>query len=120
MGISVERGPDMDLRLTEFTLIAPEERLAGNGTIAHAEGVPIRNQALSVDLEMGARGHLARILDLVGLLKEGQDALGYRQLNQPIHLGGSLRNIDQSQWRDLLVQASIKKGGGLFDKLLGR
>jgi len=120
MGISVERGPDMDLRLTEFTLIAPEERLAGKGTIAHAEGVPIRDQALSVDLEMGARGHLARILDLVGLLKEGQDALGYRQLNQPIHLGGSLRNIDQSQWREMLIQASIKKGGGLFDKLLGR
>ena len=120
MGISVERGPDMDLRLTEFTLIAPEERLAGKGTIAHAEGVPIRNQALSVDLEMGARGHLARILDLVGLLKEGQDALGYRQLNQPIHLGGSLRNIDQSQWREMLIQASIRKGGGLFDKLLGR
>ena len=69
---------------------------------------------------MGARGHLARILDLVGLLKEGQDELGYRQLNQPIQLGGSLRNIDQSQWREMLVQASIKKGGGLFDKLLGR
>jgi hypothetical protein len=57
---------------------------------------------------------------MVGLLKDGQDELGYRPLNQPIRLGGSLRNIDQSQWREMLVQASIKKGGGLFDKLLGR
>ena len=120
MGVSAERGPDMDIRLTEITLIAPEERLTGKGRIAYAEGTAVPDQALSVDFEMGARGHLAKILDVVGLLKDGQDELGYRPLNQPIRLGGSLRNIDQSQWRDLLVQASIKKGGGLFDKLLGR
>jgi hypothetical protein len=120
MGVSAERGADMDIRLTEITLIAPEERLAGRGRIAYAEGTAVADQALSVDLDFGARGHLARILDLVGLLKDEQDALGYRQLSQPVHLGGSLRRIDQSQWRDMLVQAPIKKGGGLFDKLLGR
>jgi hypothetical protein len=121
MSISAERGPDLDIRLTEVTLIAPEERLTGRGRIAYAEGVPISDQALSVDLDMGARAHVAKVLDLLGLLKEGQDELGYRLLNQPIHLGGSLRNVDQSQWKDMLLQAPlIKKGGGLFDKLLGR
>ena len=30
------------------------------------------------------------------------------------------QNIDQSQWREMLVQAPLRKGGGLFDKLLGR
>jgi hypothetical protein len=120
MGVAAERGPDMDIRLTEITLIAPEERLSGRGKITYAEGVPVRGQALSVDLEMGARGHLAKILDLVGLLKEEQDPLGYRPLTQPVHLGGTLRSIDQSQWKDMLVQASLRKGSGLFDKLLGR
>jgi len=120
MGVSAERGADRDIHLTEITLIAPEERLAGRGAIAYADGVAIRDQALSVDLDMGARGHLAGVLDLVGLLRDGQDALGYRQLNQTIHLGGSLRSVDQSQWRDMLIQAPLKKGGGLFDKLLGR
>jgi hypothetical protein len=120
MGVSAERGPDMDIRLTEITLIAPEERLAGKGRIAYAEGTAVPDQALSVDLEMGARAHVAKALDLVGLLKDGQDDLGYRPLNQPVHLGGSLRAIDPSQWRETLLQASLKKGGGLFDKLLGR
>jgi hypothetical protein len=121
MSISAERGADRDIRLTEITLIAPEERLTGKGRIAYAEGVPVRDQALSVDLEMGTRGHVAKVLDMLGLLREGQDELGYRLLSQPIHLGGALRSIDQSQWKDMLLQAPlIKKGGGLFDKLLGR
>ena len=120
MGVSAERGPDMDIRLTEITLIAPEERLEGKGRIAYAEGTAVADQALAVDLDMGARGHLAKILDLLGLLKDGQDELGYRPLNQPIHLGGSLRGVDPGQWRETLLQAPLKKGGGLFDKLLGR
>jgi hypothetical protein len=54
------------------------------------------------------------------MLKEGQDEFGYTQLYQPIHLGGTLRSVDQSQWREMLVQAPLRKGGGLFDKLLGK
>jgi hypothetical protein len=69
---------------------------------------------------MGVRGQLAKFLDLVGMLKDGQDQLGYTQLYQTIRLGGTLRNVDQSQWRDMLVQAPLRKGGGLFDKLLGK
>ena len=120
MSVEVERGTDMDLRITALTLIAPEARLTGTGRVSHAEGVLIQDQPLSVDLNLSVRGATGRFLDTVGLLAEGQDELGYTPLNQPIHLGGTLRAIDQSQWKDMLVQASLRKGGGLFDKLLGR
>jgi hypothetical protein len=120
MSVSAERGADLDIRFTEITLIAPEERLTGSGRVAYIEGTPIRDQPLSVDLDMGVRGQLAKFLDLVGMLKDGQDQLGYTQLYQTIRLGGTLRNVDQSQWRDMLVQAPLRKGGGLFDKLLGK
>ena len=120
MSISVERGADLDLRVTEITLIAPDERLTGKGTITHQDGVPIRDQPLSIDLDMGVQGRLGKFLDDVGMLKEGQDEFGYTQLYQPIHLGGTLRSVDQSQWREMLVQAPLRKGGGLFDKLLGK
>jgi hypothetical protein len=69
---------------------------------------------------MGVRGQLGKFLAVVGMLKDGHDELGYTELYQVIHLGGSLQNIDQSQWREMLVQAPLRKGGGLFDKLLGR
>ncbi len=120
MSVAAERGPDKNIRITEISLIAPEERLTGTGGIAYVEGTPIRDQPLSIDLDMGVRGHLEKFLDLVGMLKDGQDALGYTQLYQTIHLGGTLRNVDQSQWRDMLVQAPLRKGSGLFDKLLGK
>jgi hypothetical protein len=120
MSLAAERGPDMDIRLTEITLLAPEERLAGTGRISFVQGTPVRDQPLSIDLEMGVRGQLGKFLDVVGMLKDGQDTLGYSPLYQPIHLGGTLRNVDQSQWRDMLVQAPLRKGGGLFDKLLGK
>ena len=48
------------------------------------------------------------------MLKEGRDELGYTQLYQPIHLGGTLRNIDHSQWKEMLIQAPLRKGGGLY------
>ena len=57
----------------------------------------------------------------VGMLKDdGRDDLGFAQLYQPVHLGGTLRDIDQDQWRDMLVRAPLRKAGGLFDKLLGK
>ena len=89
-----------------------------------SDGTPIRDQPLSVTLEMGARGaslsgKFARTL--VGMLKDG---LGRARLTPPstwpIRLGGTLHNVDQSQWREMLVQAPLRKGGGLFDKLLGK
>jgi hypothetical protein len=120
MNLTAERGADLDLRFTEISLIAPEVRITGTGRISHADGVPIEWQPLSVDLDMGVRGKLGGFLGIIGMLKEGRDELGYTQLYQPIHLGGTLRNIDHSQWKEMLIQAPLRKGGGLFDKLLGK
>ena len=120
MTVTAERVADMDLRLTEINLISPEVRVTGTGRVTYAPGLALQDQPLSVDLELGARGQLGKVLDVVGLLSDERDSLGYAKLVQPIHLGGTLRAVDQSQWKDLLVQASLKKGGGLFDKLLGR
>jgi len=120
MNISAERGADLNIRITEFTLLAPDERVTGTGRITYEEGVPIRAQPLTIDLDLGVQGRLGKILAIVGMLREGQDELGYTQLYQPIHLGGTLQRIDQSQWREMLIQAPLRKGSGLIEKLLGR
>ena len=118
MSVTAERGSDLDLRLTQISLIAPEERLNGTGRISHAQDVPLEDQPLTLDFDVAARGRLARGLDLVGLLRDQPDDLGYTPLYQPVHLGGTLRHVDDSQWRDMLVQAPLRKGTGLIDKLL--
>ncbi len=121
MNVVASRGDDLDLHFTEISLIAPEEHLTGTGTVTQVDGVSIRDEPLSVDLVLAVRGRLETLMGIVGMLKEGGgDELGYTPIYQPIHLGGTLRDIDQSQWRDMLVRAPLRKAGGLFDKLLGR
>ncbi len=121
VSVTAVRGADLNIILRQFALIAPEERIAGSGSITYQEGIPIRSQPLALDLDIGARGRLGIILGIVGMLKEdGPDELGYTPLYQTVHLGGTLQSIDQSQWREMLVQAPLRKGSRLFDKLLGR
>jgi hypothetical protein len=121
MTVVAARGSDLDLHLTEISLVAPEEHLTGTATVTHVDGVPVGDQPLSADLQLGVRGRLETLLGIVGMLKDGGlDGLGYAQLYQTIHLGGTLADIDQSQWRDMLVRAPLRKAGGLFDKLLGK
>lgn len=120
LSLSLERGPDLDIAIKAIALTAPEERITGEGRITHVPGVPVGAQPLSVDLDVGARGALAKFMGVVGLLADGQDELGYTHLYEPVQLRGSLQRVDRSQLRQMLLQAPLRKGGGLFDKLLGR
>ena len=65
-------------------------------------------------------GSIATLLGSIGLLSGKQDDLGYTQMGQPFHLGGTLNAIDASQWQAALVKSALHKAtGGLLDKLLG-
>ncbi|HEY1792317.1 MAG TPA: hypothetical protein VGG34_05325 [Opitutaceae bacterium] len=120
MSLSAHRAGDLDIAVGELTLLSPEVRIGGTARITHVDGVPVRDQPLSVDLDVAARGQLAKFLDTVGMLKDGQDGLGYTPLYQGVHLGGTLSHVDQSQWKEMLEQAPLRRGSGLIDKLLGK
>jgi uncharacterized protein involved in outer membrane biogenesis len=118
---TASRGPDLDIHLTEFTLIAPEERLTGTGAITYSAGMPIAGRPLNVDLQFSAQGRVAALAGGVGLMRDEKDDLGYTRLAQPIHLGGTLSRIDESQFREMLIQAALRKAAGsILDKLLGK
>jgi hypothetical protein len=118
--LSLARGADLDVVISELALTAPEERITGTGRITYVADTGVDSQPLSLDLDMGVRGSLSKVMGPVGLLTEGQDELGYTHLYEPIQLRGTLRHVDRSQLSQMLVQAPLRKGGGLFDKLLGR
>ncbi len=121
LSVTVERGADRNIRLSEFALISPEVRLGGTGTVTYQEGTPVGAQPLDLTLQVGARGRTGSLLKSAGLLGESTDDLGYAALASPVHLGGSLREPDPGQWRDLLVKAALRKAAGnLLDKLLGK
>jgi len=111
MSATITQGPDRVMRLTDLTVIAADEHLTGSGQIAFAPGKPLAAQALRLDLQFGAKGQPAKLLTTAALLSAQKDPLGYALLNQPIHFGGTLAQIDDRQWRDLLAKAAVPPPG---------
>ncbi len=103
------REPDGSIRLEDLALTAAEVRLTGSGRMNHMEGLPLRAQPLSLDLQFGARNAMATLLATGGLLSSRKDSLGYTLMERPIHLSGTLGHIDDAQWRDLLAEAAERK-----------
>jgi hypothetical protein len=106
---TIVREPDHSLRILDLAAVAPEEHLTGSGEITFAPGKPVAAQPLSLDLRFGARGQPAKLLQKAGLLSAAQDKLGYSLLNQPVHFGGTLAQIDGREWHDLLAKAATQK-----------
>ncbi len=121
ISVVAHRGANLDIRCTEFALIAPELRLSGSGLVAHLKDVPVADQPLTFDGELSARGGLAASLNAVGLLGDQKDDLGYTKMSQPLHLGGTLSDPDGTQWEETLVKTALHKAtGSLLNKLLGK
>lgn len=105
------------IRLTEIALNATHAQLTGSGEIGYVKDQPLRAQPLSLELKFGAKGRIAQLLETAGLLSTDKSEQGYTLLRQPVHFGGTLEQIDNSAWRDLLLKAATatperaKKGG---------
>jgi len=100
---------DRTIGLSEISMTAPDERLTGKGQIGYAKGLALRDQAISLDLQVWVRGKLAELLATAGLLSAQKDAAGYCLLGESVHLGGTLGNIDVTRWHDLLAKAANRK-----------
>jgi hypothetical protein len=107
--ITAFKGSDGVIRVAELEMVSPEVRLRGTGQIAGAKGLALADEALSLDLQLGAQGKTAELLSKSGLLSARKDELGYSIFAQSIHFGGTLAHIDGSQWNDMLVKAATPK-----------
>jgi hypothetical protein len=115
ISVTATRGHDRTLHLVAIEMVAPEVRLSGSGQITFAAGVPLTARPLSVDLKLGARGGIADLMARGGLLSAQKDESGYAGFVRPFHFGGSLAQLDVSDWRDLLVEAATRAPAGGTD-----
>jgi hypothetical protein len=106
--ITAIRGSDQTIRLVDIDISGLNDRLSGSGQITYVNGLPLAARPLSLDLQLGVRGGKAGLLSTAGLLAGDKDRQGYSLLNETIHLGGTLQQIDGSQWHDLLLRAATK------------
>ena len=78
----------------DFTLISPEVRIGGSGSIHYQPEVPVLAQAMDVRLALGTRGRLGDLMQRAGLLEAQRDNLGYSAFTVPLKLGGTWNRED--------------------------
>ena len=78
----VRRGADRTIHISDLALAGPDERLTGSGSIAASPGLGLRDQALSLDLQLWVRGKMAELLSTAGLVSTSKDADGFEKVRK--------------------------------------
>lgn len=94
LNVKLVRDPSLNVTLEDISLVSPEIRLLGQGTVAAVEGKPLLEQPLNVELSLAARGKIEKQLRQLHLLSGVRDELDYAKAKETITLGGTLARPD--------------------------
>jgi hypothetical protein len=122
LNVVVSRDAALNSELKDFTLIAPELRLAGSGKIAANPDTELLAQALTMQFQLGARGHTGDLLKALGALDDAKkDDLGYLASTLPLKVTGTLGKPDTSELQSALLKLAYEKSGAgdLLNRVLG-
>lgn len=117
LNLAVARDEQFNLRLQDFSLIAPEVRLGGTGEIRFRADQELVRQPFDLRVQASTRGRLAELLGKAGLLDGRQDNLGYAGLSAPLRIGGTLTAPDTGELRAVLLKAA---SASLLESLRGK
>lgn len=107
MAIEAVRHADDEIDLTRVSIHSPKERLEGTGRIAAMSGARLRDRPLTLSLQVAVRGPSAEQLASTNLLAPTKDADGYVPFRDMVHFGGTLDQVDNTRWHDLLARAAL-------------
>lgn len=125
LNVVLTRDAEFNTMLKNFTLIAPELRLAGSGQVTHRPGVGLLEQPLAMEFKLRTRGRTADVMKYLGALEGPADDLGYATCTLPLKVSGSLGQPDTSELNQRLAALALEKSGmtekasELLNKLLG-
>ena len=107
LSVQLSRDELLNMNLRAISLVSPEIRLNGQGTVSYEVGRPLLDQPLSVTLNLSARGKVEQLLGRLRLLESTKDELGYAKAREVITLGGTLAKPDPSAFFTKLATARI-------------
>jgi hypothetical protein len=111
--------------LQDFTLIAPEFRLSGSGTVAGQATQSLLDGCLAMEFKLRARGRQGDLLKYLGVLDSSPDDLGYVGCTLPLKVAGTLGRPDTTELNRALAGLALEKAGvtekasELFNRLIG-
>ncbi len=94
LSVKLVRDPMLNLNIEDISLISPEIRLIGKGTVTYAEERNLLQQPLSLSLSLAGRGKVEEQLAKLRLLSGARDELDYAKAREIITLGGTLARPD--------------------------
>ena len=84
----------LNLKIEDISLVSPEIRLIGKGTVTYVEDKNLLQQPLSLSLSLAGRGKVEEQLGKLRLLSGARDELDYAKAREIITLGGTLARPD--------------------------
>ena len=126
LSVVVSRDAALTTTLRDFSLISPELRLTGNGTILHKPGASVNEDSLAMEFKLRVRGRQGELLKYLGALDPKPDAFGYLATTFPLRIGGTIGKPDASDLNGRLSALAFEKAGvtekaaDLFNKVFGR
>lgn len=105
--MQIERGADLQFKLSSLEIISPTLRITGSGTVASKSTDDVQNAPMNILLQMGAKDELGFLLNRVRLLTANQDEKGYNLMSRTFTIGGTPSKPDNSALWKILGEAAI-------------
>jgi hypothetical protein len=107
LSVRLVRDELLNMELQGISLVAPEIRLNGRGSVTYVVGKPLLEQPLSVSLNLAARGKIEQLLSKLRLLDGSKDDLGYARTKDTVTVGGTLAKPDPSAFFTRIATAKL-------------
>lgn len=107
LSVRLTRDAALNLKLEDISLISPEVRLIGQGTVTFAENKPLLEQPLNASLSLAARGKIEELLGKLRLLSGARDELGYARAKETLTVAGTLAKPDPTAFFTKLATAKL-------------
>lgn len=105
--VRAQRDDRLNFRLEEFSLLSPEVRLTGRGSLNYVEGRPLLEMPITVNYHLSARGRVEEQLARLRVLDGTKDELGYSKVRDTGTIGGTLSRPDASQFFLKLAESKV-------------
>lgn len=107
LSVRFARDELLNMNLQEISLLSPEIRLNGRGSVSYVVGRPLLEQPLSVSLSIATRGKVEQLFSRLRLVDGTKDELGYAKSREAITVAGTLAKPDPSAFFTKLATARI-------------
>ena len=104
--IEAVRGQDLNINLTNFTVLGPEIHVSGAGMVQYMDNLPVVDQPLRIDALLAAKGQAAYLLNNLGQLTDRKDAFDFYR-GPTFSIRGTPANPDYSELFRLLRSSAL-------------